>query len=333
MILQPAILALFLSSCLVTAMVLYAAFFGSRIIRSWDIRSGSETQLALERSTYLVSTLLVCAFVFQIASLFLYVYTADDLHTRFVGAMCAAGSLNVNGYGYPAFILKIVTCILAGLWLIMNYADSRAHDYPLIRKKFLLLLAIVPFVMSETALQAAYFLKLKPDIITSCCGSLFSSGEGSVTSDLASLPQGPMMVAFFASLTLLSGAGLRYRLNGRGGRLFSVFALLAFLVSSLSLISFICLYFYELPTHHCPFCILQREYHYVGYLLYSCLIGGVICGAGVGLLEPYRRIGSLTRAIQVLSRKLVLASLICYLLFAAVTVWRMTTANLTLNIL
>ena len=269
-------------------MILYAGFFGAKIIRRWDIDSGSEVQLSLERSTYLVSTLLAYAFAFEIVSLFLYVYTADDLHTRFVGAMCAAGSLNVNGYGYPAFIFKIINCILAGLWLIMNYADNRAPDYPLVRKKFLFLLAIVPFVITETVLQTGYFLKLRPDVITSCCGSLFSSEQGSVTGDLAALPPRLMMIAFYASAVLVPATGLRYWFKGKGGRLFSLCAIAAFIVFALSLVSFICLYFYELPSHHCPFCILQREYGYIGYLLYGSLLGGVVCGAGVGLLEWFR---------------------------------------------
>jgi hypothetical protein len=333
MILQPAIVALLLESILVTFMIVYAAFFGGRIIRHWDIGSGSEMQLALERSTYLVSTLLACAFTFQIASLFLYIYTADDLHTRFVGAMCAAGSLNVNSYGYPAFILKIINCILAGLWLIMNYADSRAYDYPLIRKKFIFLLAIVPFSLSETVLQATYFLKLRPNIITSCCGSLFSAGLGSISGDLAALPPGPMMIAFYASLVLVTFTGLRFLLNGRGGWLFSASAVIAFLIMALSLLSFIGLYFYELPTHHCPFCILQREYNYVGYILYGSLIGGVVCGAGVGILQLFKHMKSLTRVIPDVSRSLSLISIICYLLFAAISIWKMATSSLTLNVM
>ncbi|MFC1869044.1 hypothetical protein ACFL0H_13075 [Thermodesulfobacteriota bacterium] len=333
MILQPAIMALLLSSGLVAFMVLYAAFFGWKIIRHWDIASGSEKQLALERSTYLVSTLLAFAFAFQIASLFLYIYTADDLHTRFVGAMCAAGSLNVNPYGYPVFILKIFNCILAGLWLIMNRADSRAHDYPLIRKKFMLLLVIVPFVVAEAVFQTAYFAKLRPDVITSCCGSLFSSGQQSLPGDMAALPPGPMMIAFYTSLILLTAAGLRYWLRGRSGRLFSLFSVVAFPVFALSLVSFISLYYYELPTHHCPFCMLQREYGYIGYLFYGSLMGGVVCGAGVGLLEPFRRIKSLFRIIPVMNRKLALASVACYLLFAIVSIWKILTANLVLDVI
>lgn len=333
MILHPAIVALLLASGLVTFMVLCAALFGWKIIRNWDISSGSEKQLALERSTYLISTLLACAFAFQIASLFLYIYTADDLHTRFVGAMCAAGSLNVNPYGYPAFVLKILTCILAGLWLIMNHADSRAHDYPLIRKKFVLLLVIVPFAVSEAVFQTGYFAGLRPDVITSCCGSLFSSEGNSLPGELAALPPGPMVVAFYASLVWLAAAGLRYWRRGRGGRLFSLSSAIAFPVFALSLVSFISLYFYELPTHHCPFCILQREYGYIGYLFYGSLLGGVVCGAGVGLLQPFRRVKSLVSIIPAINRKLAVVSVGCYLLFALISIWKIITANLVLDFL
>jgi hypothetical protein len=84
------------------------------------------------------------AFGFQILSFFLLVYLADELHRLFVGAMCAAGTLNVNEYGYPALVLKLLNCVLAGVWLILNYTDSQGRDYPLIRRKYSLLLVIAP---------------------------------------------------------------------------------------------------------------------------------------------------------------------------------------------
>jgi uncharacterized integral membrane protein len=98
--------------------------------------------LILERRTYIISTILAYLFGFQLLSLFLYIFTADHLHTLFVGAMCAAGTLYVNAYGYPALIMKVINFLLAGLWLILNYADNRAYDYPLIRKKYFFLLII-----------------------------------------------------------------------------------------------------------------------------------------------------------------------------------------------
>ena len=332
MILHPAIVALILSSCLVAFMVMYAAFFGIRILKSWDITSGSEKQLTLERSTYLISTLLASAFIFQIASFFLFIYAADDLHTRFVGAMCAAGSLNVNPYGYPAFILKIFSCVLAGLWLLLNHADSQAPDYPLIRKKFLFLLIIVPFILGEAVLQTIYFLKLRPDVITSCCGSLFSAGQKSITGGLAALPPGLMIIVFYTILILLVTAGLRYFIWGQGARSFSFLSVIAFPVFSFSLVSFISLYCYELPTHHCPFCILQKEYWNIGYLFYATLLGGVVCGAGVGLLDSFKNYKSLSNIIPAMNRRLTLLSIFCYLAFSVISTWKILAANLVLDL-
>jgi hypothetical protein len=91
MIFHPAIIGLFLSSILIGFMVLYCAFYGIRIVRRWDILSGSELQLTLERRTYLISTFLSYIFGFQLLSLFLFIFTTDELHPFFVGAMCAAG--------------------------------------------------------------------------------------------------------------------------------------------------------------------------------------------------------------------------------------------------
>jgi hypothetical protein len=53
-----------------------------------------------------------------------------------------------------------------------------------------------------------------------------------------------------------------------------------------AVVSWLSPYVYELPTHHCPFCLLQREYRWVGYLLCGALLGGGLTGAGVG--EPPR---------------------------------------------
>ena len=136
MLLNPAIIALIIGSLLAAGFAVYASVMGVQIIRWWDIQSGSERQLALERKTYLITTIFAYLSGFQLFSLFLFVYTADHIHDLFVGAMCAAGSLNVNDFGYPTLVLKAVTFVLCGLWLIVNHTDNRAADYPLIRTKY-----------------------------------------------------------------------------------------------------------------------------------------------------------------------------------------------------
>jgi hypothetical protein len=312
-------------------MVLYAAWFGVQILGRWDLKSGSEVQLVLERRTYLISTLLAYGFGAQLLSLFLFIFTADRLHPFFVGAMCAAGTLYLNDYGYPALILKMINFLLAGLWLLVNYADNRGYDYPLIRRKYSLLLVITPLIVLEGVLQAGYFLRLHPDIITSCCGALFSSGEKSLVTGIAALPSIPMKIVFYGIMALTFASGIFFYQKGRGGYFFSLMSGVTVVASILSLLSFISLYFYELPTHHCPFCILHGEYGYIGYPLYVSLLGGGIAGMGVGILMPFRNIRSLAGIIPSFQKSLALVSLVLLFIFAVIVTYRMVFTDFILG--
>jgi hypothetical protein len=330
-ILHPAALALLLTALLVSAMGIYAGYYGMRILGRWDPASGSEGQLELERRTYLVSTIVSYILGFELMSLFLFVYTADNLHPLFTGAMCAAGTLAVNSFGYPTLLLKIVNFLLAGVWLIVNHADNRGYDYPLIKVKYELLNLLVPVLVLESVLLVAYFAGVKPDIITSCCGSLFSHDSGSISGDLAALPHRAMQIVFFTGMALTGISGLVFYMRGRAGYLFSVAATVTFLIAIASILSFICLYFYELPSHHCPFCLLQKEYGYIGYVLYATLFGGAVAGIGTGVLMPFRAVGSLVRIIPDMQRRLALVTMVCYLLFTLIVVWKMIFSALKLG--
>jgi hypothetical protein len=321
---------LFVGSLLVSFMLVYSAFYAVRILRNWDIQSGSEVQLDLERRTYLISALISYAFGFQLLSLFLFIYTADRLAPLFVGAMCAAGSLHVNPCGYPTVVLKIINFIFAGLWLVLNFTDNRAYDYPLIRKKYAMLLCITPLILMETALQTAYFLGLHPDIITSCCGTLFTSDAAGVTSGIIALPPIPLAVMFYTLMGITLICGIYFYREGKGAYLFSVLSAFTFLVSGVALISFISLYFYELPTHHCPFCLLQKEYLYVGYPLYVAFLGGVVSGMGVGIIKPFSGVVSLKEVVPAIQRRLTLVSLLSYSVSLLIVVYGVLSSNLKL---
>jgi len=320
-ILQPAVLALLVASALTALLVAGAAWFALGVVRHWDIRSGSELQIALERRTYLVSTLLSFAFGFQLVGLFLFVHTADALAGALVGAMCAAGTLNANAWGYPALGFKIATFVLAGIWLVVNAADNQAEDYPLVRAKYLFLLLLAPLILAEAALQTAFLFSLRPDVITSCCGTLFSEGKGTLASGLAALAPGPMRVTFFATLGATLVTGAHFLARRRGAIAFAVLSGVAFAVGTASLVSFIGVYLYELPTHRCPFCVLQRDYGYIGYGLYLTILGGAVLGLGAGAIAPAAGIPSLAKAVPRMQRRLVAVSSALWALLAAIVAW------------
>lgn len=329
MILQPAVIAQLVAAALTAALVAGAGWFALLVLRRWDITSGSELQLALERRTYLVSTLLAYAFGFQLIGLFLFVHTADSLAGLLVGAMCAAGTLNANAWGYPAFALKLATFILAGVWLVVNAVDNRAEDYPLVRAKYRFLLLLAPLICADAALQAAFLLSLRADVITSCCGTLFSEGRGTLASGLATLPIGPMRVAFFGSIGAVLAAGALFLARRRGAAAFAVLSGVALAVGAASLVSFIGVYVYELPTHRCPFCVLQRDYGYVGYALYLTLLGGAVLGMATGAVAPASGIPSLATQVPRVQRRLVLAACALFSLLAALVAWIVLATDFT----
>jgi hypothetical protein len=321
MILNPSVMALVGGAAVGGALVLGAAAVGVQVLRRWDLHSGSEAQLELERRTYLASTLLGYALAFQLLSLFLFVFTADAMAPQFTGAMCAAGSLQASPYGNPVLVLKLLNAVLAGLWLVVNHADQQGYDYPLIRVKYALLLALAPPVLLEGALQAAYFFDLEPAVITSCCGSLFEAGSGGLSGGLAGLPLRPTAAAFAGALAgaVLSAAWLAR--TGRGAALAGVLAGLALPVSLAAVIGVVSPYVYELPTHHCPYCLLQGEYGWIGYPLYGTLLLGAVAGMGAGVLQPFRRVASLAEAVPALQRRLGGLAAALLAAFGALSAW------------
>jgi len=315
---------------LISVAVAYAASWAAAILGRWDPASGSELQLGLERRTYLISTIVAYTFALQLCSLFLFIHVADQISHLIVGAMCAAGALSANAFGYPTLLLKVATFILGGLWLLLNHADNRGYDYPLIRRKYQLLLLIVPFVLTETVMQALFFLKLRPEIITSCCGALFSAGSPGIASEIAAMPPRPTMVAFYFCVMATITAAMLVARTGKGACLFALMSAVAGAISLVSLISFISLYYYESPSHHCPFCILQQEYGHVGYLLFPLIFGAMIAGLGTGLLQPFREQESLSRIVPQLQRTYAAAAALSLFIWLALVTFKIVTSNLVL---
>lgn len=333
MIFQPAIIALLLASMVSVVMLAAAAPFALQVIRHWDIASGSERQLQLERRTYLFSTLAVFVMATQLLALLLFVFNADKMSVMFVGAMCAVGTLNVNAWGFPALVAQMIVFFLAAGWLAVNHVDTRAPDYPLVRSKYAALLVLLPAVAAVLWLQLQYFLNLRADVITSCCGSLFSEDTKGLTGDMAALSPVPAMVGFYAALALAFATAsfhAQTKRAGTPGYAVAAASLVAFTASITGIISFVSLYLYEHPHHHCPFCILKPEYDWQGYWLYIPLFAATACGIGAGAVQPFRHVESLRAVIPQTSARLAAIAAAGFLLFALIATVFVARSNLVL---
>jgi len=302
MILQAAVLTLLLISALGVAVLLAAAPFALQVIRRWDLASGSELQLRLERRTYLFSTLVAFVMALQLAGILLFVFNADRMAVQFPGAMCAVGTLNAGRFGFGALLGQVALFFLAGMWLTLNHVDSLGRDYPLVKVKYALMIGLLLPASAVLALQWTYLSGLRAQTLTSCCGSLFAEGAGGLPGDLAALPPGPAMAAFFGCLAFAVAASILLR--HRGGYLTGLASAAAFAATLAGITSFLSLYVYEHPHHHCPFCMLKAEFHFVGYALYVPLFLATAAGLGTAVLQPFRGVPTLSALVPAVSVRL-----------------------------
>ncbi|WP_068637103.1 hypothetical protein [Thauera butanivorans] len=334
MIFQPAIIALLLAAGLSLAMLAAASPFAVQLIRHWDIGSGSERQLRLERLTYLFSMMMALVCGLQILSTLLFVFNADRMAVMFVGAMCAVGTLNANAYGFPALYAQLALFFLAAVWLAINRLDNQARDYPLTRLKYALLLVYAPLAALVLYLQFKHFIHLEADVITSCCGSMFSEAADTVASELGTMAPRRAIALFYTALgaaVLLAlwhwrGAGRR----AWGGLAVGASSVAAFFAALIGIVAFVSLYIYEHPNHHCPFCILKPEYGYQGYLLYVPLFTAAAAGLAAGVLTPFARRPSLATLAPRASARLAGIAAAGFALFAAIASVMVLRSNLIL---
>ncbi len=330
MLLNPSILGLITVSGIVAFMLLLSAFFAQQVMRHWDIMSGSEKQLALERRTYLITTIVAYCFAAELVALLLFIYNAEQMSSQFVGAMCATGVLNVDPYGWPTLYLKIGVFFFGAAWLMLNKIDNMAFDYPLIRIKYGLLLLIAPLVVIEFIVQITYFTGMDPDIITSCCGSLFTpEGEG-VAAELSGIEPATALIALIASGTAALGSGVWYLIKRKGGIAFAALNTIAYLVALVAIVSCVALYIYEHPHHHCPFCILKGGHDFMGYFLYVPLFIASALALGVGTITPFNKIPSLQTIIQKESLRYIGISMLFLIGFYLVAAYAILSSNLTM---
>ena len=333
MILHPGILALIIGSTIVFVMMLYASIEGIRIISSWDFKSSSEHQLNLERKTYLISSIIKYVLGFEVLSTLLFIYTVDDIHSLFVGAMCATGSLNANPIGWYALYSKILVFFCASLWIMINNLDQKAEDFPLIRPKYSALIFITILIGVDLFFETRYFLGLNPEVITSCCGSLFSDTSSGIAGELSSLSARPMMWTFYIAVVIFISAALLC-MKSQAAFLRYVTAVLSiflFGISIAAMISFISLYIYEMPSHHCPFDIFQRNYHFIGYPIYISLFCGVFFGILPGFFQPFKKIESLRNTIMLSEKKWLMLSILFIIIFTVISSWRVVFGNFTMQ--
>jgi len=279
MILIPEVLTILILNVIFTLFSAIAFFLSIKIFLKWDINSTSTLQYTLEKQSYLTATIIKYIFIIKVPLFLFFIFTLDKISNILTGAMCGAGVVDATDYGNYLFILKIINLYIFAYWLALHAEDMKHEDQPYTRAKFGFFIVAFFLFLSELIVEGVMFGSIDLDEIVSCCGTIYSSSTGSYISQIFAMSPTLLLGMFYGVFTLI----LIFFFFKRNYA-FAISNIFFILISIITLITFFGTYIYELPSHHCPFCFLQSDYYYIGYLLYILLFSGTFYGIVAGFI-------------------------------------------------
>lgn len=266
---HPLVIALLIGRFAAAAVMIYAAWKGVYALRYWSADSSSALQLDLEREHYLLGAAVQVAVAAQIIDLALFVWLINNYLPDVIrGAMCGAGTLSANQYGYPLLYVKVLTPPLYAFYLLLQYLDNREPSYPLTPFKYYFLVPTALIALAELWLMCLYFYRISPDVIVTCCSVDFLSASSSEADFLSGGRWlQPALWGWGIVGVLLAAADWH--------KPFLPAWLHAFLTAvfvGLSLYTlkyFFVKYIYGLPSHLCLFDLFLSHHRYIGYPIFA----------------------------------------------------------------
>lgn len=260
---------------------LLAVSAGARIAPRWTAtRSGSEARGALERTGYLVSTLVGLGLLLRLAMAPLWFGMLGTLVASVPGAMCAAGVHMVRpGIAWPATVLQILVGGAYAAWLFAHGIDRRDRLQPCAAARFRLLPAIGALLLVTAGLEAATLASIEP-VRVGCCRSLFDRPREAVPDlfETSTWLWTALLAVDLAAVFALLGP----RLRAVRRRFLLPLAPAGVLLLLLSIHTRLAPDVLAMPTHHCAFCLWKSSWSAV--VATAAIVGGLWAAFGLGVV-------------------------------------------------
>ena len=256
-----------------------AFYFSISIIKNWDFTKTTNKQYKLEKTSYLVILIISFTLIVKIFLFPYFAYSLDNLSNIVPGAMCAAGIVGANEFGQINLFIKIIILFFIGIWLIINSLDLKEKTYPYTKKKYLLYVFIFILSILELLLDFSFLnnISLKEPVM--CCSVIFgvNNTETKIPFDLSITT---LLIVFYLLYLLI------VFLNIQKLSFLNLITNFMFLyIGYYAVTYFFSTYIYQLPTHQCPFCMLQKEYFFIGYFIWGSLFLGTFFGISSYILK------------------------------------------------
>ena len=247
------------------------------ILKYYKKGTTTELQYSLEKKSYLVGVVIGISLIIKIVLVAFFAYSLDELSVIVPGAMCAAGVVSSNLYGEPLLLLKLLILLLASLWLLLNRADVHVADAPYFKKKLYLFIVLYILILLEFFTSVNFLTLIETQNPVLCCSVIYTDSSNPIPFNMSNF----QLITLFYMLYFVVFLSAIYK----NKKLLFISSILFVYISYYALVYFFSTYIYELPTHKCPFCMLQKEYYYVGYFIYSALFLAIFYTSGFMLFK------------------------------------------------
>ncbi len=267
--LSPYLLSIYIVEAIILTLSFIGLFWAIKISLDFDINNTTSYQYSLASRSYLVAVIIMFILIVKLPIFLYFIWTMNTLSDIVPGAMCSAGIVSASKYGTIMLGLKIVNLFFLLGWILLNRYDLNSPLSTYTKLKFTLYQPLFFLLVCEFILQLTHFSQISIKTPVACCSVIFS--QNSINSLPFFQQHWFILGLFFTTLAF-------YCISGFFKRTIIFFtSSIAFALSAIyAVIRFFSPYIYELPTHLCPFCMLQKEYYYIGYVIYVLLFLGVL---------------------------------------------------------
>ena len=258
-----------------------AFYFSLSIIKNWDFNKTTNKQYKLEKTSYLVILIISFTLIVKIVLFPYFAYSLDNLSNIVPGAMCAAGIVGANEFGQINLTLKILILFFIGVWLIINSLDLKEKTYPFTKKKYFLYIFIFILSIVELFLDFSFLDNISTKEPVMCCSVIF--GVNNTGSKIPfDLSISNLLIVFYLLYILTTILSLQ-----KSSFLNLIINFMFLYIGYYAVTYFFSTYIYQLPTHQCPFCMLQKEYYFIGYFIWGTLFLGTFFGVSSFILKTF----------------------------------------------
>lgn len=308
-LLSPYLSTVFIVDMILLILGSVALFWSLKIALFFDRDNTSSSQYKLATKGYLVATIIMFILSIKLLIFLYFIWTMDSLSSLVPGAMCAAGIVSATEYGSAMFGLKIVNLFLLCSWILIHLNDMKSIESQFLKLKFTLFQPLFFLLVLEFILELAHFSRISTDTPVACCSVIFS--QSSIQTRAFYHTHSFILGLFFGSFILyLVSSFLKKAI------FFGILSISFGMSCIYAIIRFFSPYIYELPTHMCPYCLLQKEYYYIGYFIYILLFLGVLFGVNTLVLHVIKlKVPKKFYSLGVLANSVLLILLCAYPLF------------------